>query len=70
MFDGVSPDGTRGGYAVDSLKNNTILIPKTNAEASQVLASAGADGVQGYQLKVDYQLTPVGQKIMNQLRGK
>ncbi|TBL77076.1 intimin-like inverse autotransporter protein SinH [Obesumbacterium proteus] len=70
MFDGVSPNGTRGGYAMDSTKNNTILIPKTNAEANKVLASAGADGVQGYQLKVDYQLTPAGQQIMNKLRGK
>ena len=70
MFDGVSPNGTKGGYAVNTTNNNTILIPKTNAEASQVLAGAGVDGVQGYELKVDYQLTPEGQQIMNKLREK
>ncbi|NLS53052.1 inverse autotransporter beta domain-containing protein [Hafnia alvei] len=70
MFDGISPNGTKGGYAVSATENNTILIPKTNAEASQVLANAGADGVQGYELKVDYQLTPSGQQIMNKLRAK
>lgn len=70
MFDGISPNGTKGGYAVSTTDNNTILIPKTNAEASQVLAGAGVDGVQGYELKVDYQLTPEGQQIMNKLREK
>lgn len=70
MFDGVSPNGKKGGYAVSTTENNTILIPKMNAEASQVLASAGADGVQGYELKVDYQLTPSGQQIMNNLHAK
>lgn len=70
MFDGISPSGKKGGYAVSKTENNTILIPKTNVEASQVLASAGADGVQGYELKVDYQLTPSGQQIMNNLHAK
>lgn len=68
LFDGHSPDGTKGGYAVSSTNNNMIFIPETNAQASQVLANTGADGLQGYDLKVDYQLTPSGQQIMNSLR--
>ncbi|WBM72037.1 inverse autotransporter beta domain-containing protein [Buttiauxella sp. WJP83] len=70
FFDGTSPNGTQGGYAVNSTINNDISIPDTNAQASQVFVNAGADGIQGFKLKIDYQLTPAGQKIMNNLRAQ
>lgn len=55
VFDGNSATtGTAGGYAVSSTDNKDLTIPATNAEAKNVFASAGADGVQGYGLKVDY----------------
>lgn len=70
VFDGATPDGTKGGYAMSSTNNNAISIPETNVQASQVFTNAGTDGVQGYGLKVDYQLTPAGQQIMNSLRNQ
>lgn len=55
-FDGTSATtGTPGGYAIASTDNKDLTIPATNAEARNVFATAGADGVQGYSLKVDYQ---------------
>ncbi len=55
VFDGTSATtGTAGGYAVTSTNNKDLSIPATNALATNVFATAGADGVQGYSLKVDY----------------
>ncbi|GDX04604.1 SinI family autotransporter-associated protein [Buttiauxella sp. A111] len=55
VFDGNSATtNTAGGYAVSTTDNKDLTIPATNAEAKNVFASAGADGVQGYGLKVDY----------------
>lgn len=55
FFDGTSATtGTAGGYAVSSTDNKDLVIPTTNANAKNVFATAGADGVQGYSLKVDY----------------
>lgn len=55
FFDGTSATtGTAGGYAVASTDNKDLTIPATNANAKDVFATAGADGVQGYSLKVDY----------------
>lgn len=55
VFDGTSATtGTAGGYAVGSTSNKDLVIPATNAEAKNIFAAAGADGVQGYSLKVDY----------------
>lgn len=55
VFDGTSATtGTAGGYAVSSTDNKDLSIPETNASAKSIFASAGADGVQGYGLKVDY----------------
>lgn len=55
VFDGTSATtGTAGGYAVSSTDNKDLSIPETNANAKSIFASAGADGVQGYGLKVDY----------------
>ncbi|MFU2315120.1 SinI family autotransporter-associated protein [Rahnella sp. PCH160] len=54
-FDGTSATtGTAGGYAVSATNNKDLVIPATNAQATSVFATAGADGVQGYSLKVDY----------------
>ena len=55
FFDGTSATtGTAGGYAVSSTDNKDLVIPTTNANAKNIFAGAGADGVQGYSLKVDY----------------
>lgn len=55
VFDGTSATtGTAGGYAASTTNNKDLVIPETNAEAKNVFAGAGADGVQGYSLKVDY----------------
>lgn len=55
VFGGTSATtGTVGGYAVSSTNNKDLVIPATNAEAKNIFATAGADGVQGYSLKVDY----------------
>lgn len=55
VFDGTSATtGTAGGYAVSATNNKDLVIPATNALAKDVFATAGADGVQGYSLKVDY----------------
>ena len=54
-FDGTSATaGTAGGAAVSSTDNKDLKLPLTNADAKNVFASAGPDGIQGYQLKVDY----------------
>lgn len=55
FFDGTSATtGTAGGYAVSATNNKDLVIPATNAQATSIFATAGADGVQGYSLKVDY----------------
>lgn len=55
VFDGTSATtGTAGGYAVSSTDNKDLSIPETNTDAKSIFAAAGADGVQGYGLKVDY----------------
>lgn len=55
VFDGTSATtGTAGGYAVASTNNKDLSIPATNALAKNVFAAAGADGIQGYSLKVDF----------------
>lgn len=64
LFDGQSASGLPGGYAVNSTDNHDISIPDTNALAKNIFANAGADGVQGYALKVDYKLTNEGLQLM------
>lgn len=55
VFDGTSATtATAGGNAVSSTDNKDLAIPATNTEATSVFATAGADGVQGYSLKVNY----------------
>lgn len=55
FFDGNSATtSTVGGYAVTTTNNNDLVIPTTNTDAKNIFAGAGADGVQGYSLKVDY----------------
>lgn len=55
FFEGISATtNTAGGYAVSATNNKDLAIPATNAQATSVFATAGADGVQGYSLKVDY----------------
>lgn len=55
VFDGTSATtGTAGGYAAASTNNKDLSIPATNALAKNVFAAAGADGIQGYSLKVDF----------------
>lgn len=55
VFDGTSATtSTAGGYAVAATNNKDLIIPATNAEAKNIFSAAGADGVQGYSLKVDY----------------
>lgn len=55
FFGGTSATtGTTGGYAVTSTDNKDLVVPATNASAKTIFATAGADGVQGYSLKVDY----------------
>lgn len=55
FFEGTSATtGTAGGYAVTATNGKDLVIPATNAQATSVFATAGADGVQGYSLKVDY----------------
>lgn len=55
IFDGTSATtGTAGGKAVSSTDNKDLKLPLTNTEAKSVYANAGADGIQGYQLQVDY----------------
>lgn len=54
-FDGTSATtGTAGGYATSATNSKDLVIPATNAQATTIFATAGADGVQGYSLKVDY----------------
>lgn len=55
VFDGVSATtATPGGNAVSSANNKDLILPTTNADAKNVFAAAGADGIQGYKLQVDY----------------
>ncbi|RJT37414.1 SinI family autotransporter-associated protein [Rahnella woolbedingensis] len=54
-FDGTSATtGTAGGKAVSSTDNKDLTLPTTNTDAKNIFATAGADGIQGYQLQVDY----------------
>lgn len=70
QFSGNSATGTPGGYALPVTDNHNIILPNTNAQASEVFNGAGADGIQGYQLKVDYQLTQAGIETVDRLRAK
>lgn len=55
FFDGTSATtATAGGYALASTNNKDLTIPAKNDQATLIFAGAGADGVQGYGLKVDY----------------
>lgn len=55
FFEGTSATtGTAGGYAAAATNGKDLVIPATNGQATSVFATAGADGVQGYSLKVDY----------------
>lgn len=55
FFEGNSATtNTAGGYAVSSTNSKDLVIPATNTLAKGIFATAGADGVQGYSLKVDY----------------
>jgi hypothetical protein len=54
-FDGTSATtGTAGGKAVSSTDNKDLTLPTTNTDAKNIFATAGADGIQGYQLQVNY----------------
>lgn len=69
FFDGTSATtGTAGGYAVSGTNNKELTIPETNANANTIFASAGADGVQGYSLKVDY--TPKVKAVLKSTKHK
>lgn len=68
QFDKNSAHGTVGGYAKSSTDNTNIILPKTNAEANNLFAAAGSDGIQGYDLRVDYQLTQTGKQTVQNFR--
>ena len=70
QFTGVTPAGTPGGFAVSATDNHSLILPATNAMAKSVFAGAGAEGIQGYELKVDYQLTQEGLKSVESLRTR
>ena len=70
QFTGVTPEGTPGGFAVSATDNHSLILPATNAMAKSVFAGAGAEGIQGYELKVDYQLTQEGLKSVESLRTR
>ena len=65
VFDGVNDQGEKGGYANQDTNNHNLKIPVENAQATQVFASAGNSGIQGYQLKVDFEASEAGLKVMN-----
>ena len=65
VFDGVNDQGEKGGYANQDTNNHNLKIPVENAQATQVFASAGKSGIQGYQLKVDFEASGAGLKVMN-----
>ncbi|WP_421671101.1 inverse autotransporter beta domain-containing protein [Rahnella sp. EDr1-12] len=65
-----SANGTPGGFATPATDNHDIILPKTNAEASTVFSAAGPDGVQGYELRVDYQLTQTGIQTVKTMNKK
>ncbi|MDK9362342.1 inverse autotransporter beta domain-containing protein [Lelliottia wanjuensis] len=64
LFDGKSTNGMPGGYAASNTDNQDISIPVTNAEAKAIFPAAGINGVQGYQLRVDYKLTTEGMQFV------
>lgn len=66
LFDGKSSSGMPGGYAASTTDNHDISIPVTNAEAKTVFPNAGKNGVQGYELKVDYKLNAEGLQFMKE----
>lgn len=63
-----SAHGTAGGYAVPATNDHNIILPQMNADAKTVFAASGPDGLQGYELRVDYQLTQAGMQIVKALR--
>lgn len=67
LFDGVNPQGEKGGYATSNTDNHNMVIPKANAQANTVLASAGQSGVQGFELRVDFELSDAGSKLLKSL---
>lgn len=66
LFDGKNISGLPGGYAASNTDNHDISIPETNALANTVLPNAGNNGLQGYELKVDYKLTAEGLQFMKE----
>jgi adhesin/invasin len=65
VFDGVNDQGEKGGYANQDTNNHNLTIPVENAQATQVFAAAGKSGIQGYELKVDFEPSSAGLKLLN-----
>ncbi len=70
LFDGVNAQGEKGGYAKPELNNHNIIIPVENSQAVTVLASAGKSGLQGYDLKVDFEPTEAGVNFLKGIPAK
>lgn len=67
VFDGINPQGEKGGYANSNTDNHNLVISDTNAQANTVLASAGKSGIQGFELKADFELSDAGSKLLKSL---
>lgn len=70
VFGGVNPQGEKGGYANADTNNHNLVIPVENAQANKVFASAGKSGVQGYDLKVDFEANNSGSEALKNLNAQ
>lgn len=70
LFDGVNQQGEKGGKANSDTDNHNLTLPATNAQAGQVLASAGSSGLQGLELKVSFDISDAGSKQLKELSAK
>lgn len=70
VFDGVNAQGEKGGYANPETNNHNLVIPAQNSQARSVLASAGQSGVQGYELKVNFEPNTSGSAALKNLNAQ
>lgn len=70
LFDGISAHGFKGGYATSSTENHDLNVPHENKDAALLLADAGSDGLQGYELKVDFLPNETGKRAIKSIKAE
>lgn len=67
IFDGTSAHGQPGSAALPETDNKDLYLPQKNDDSKSIYANSGDDGIQGYDLKVDYSPTTLGKKFFKNM---